>query len=198
MQRHVGKANILFTQSAQQLVIEVQAGGWRRHRARGLCIHGLVTLLVELVRCVLDIWRQRQAAMLFDQFKYIVRKCQRIELTGPLADHDIERIGQPDRRAGRRRLRCPYLCMHGTAVKHTLDQHFDLAAGFLHAEKARLQYTCVIEYQQIARLQQVDDVGELAVDAMVAINVKKPRSTAFGKWQLRNQVLRQIEIEIGK
>jgi hypothetical protein len=65
------------------------------------------------------------------------------------------------RTARRRRLGSAHLGQHGAVVEHPLDQRLDLAAAVLHAEEARLQHAGIVEHQQIAGLQQIDDVGEL-------------------------------------
>jgi hypothetical protein len=126
-------------------------------------IDRLVTLLVVAVGTVLDIRRQRQPAMGIDQAEYIVRKMQRVELAGALPDDHVEGIGEPDMYARRRRLGGAHLGMDGAVVQHPFDQHLDLAAAFLDAEKARLEHPGIVEHQQVAGREQVDDVGKGAV-----------------------------------
>ena len=82
--------------------------------------------------------------------------------------------------------------------EHTLDQYLDLAAGFLDAEKACFKYACVVKYQQVARRQQIDDIGKMPVSQLCAVHLQQTRSAALWQWHLRNQLGWQVEIEIGK
>ena len=149
VQRDIGKLHALGAQLVEQGLIEMQAGGRRRHRARGFRIHGLVAGLVEGIGRVFDIRRQRQAAVGLDQFEHVGRKLQGVKLADARPDRHVERVGQPDRAAGRGRLRGPHLRMHAVLVEYALDQHLDLATTLLDAEKARLQYARVVEHQQV-------------------------------------------------
>ena len=198
MQRDIGELHPLRAQLVEQPLVEMQAGGRRRHRARCFCIHGLVTRFVERIGGVLDIRRQRQPAVGLDQLEHIIRKLQGIKLAGPRPDRDLERVGHPDRAAGRRRLRRPHLRMHGAVVEHALDQHLDLAAGLFDAKKARLQHPRVVKHQQVATRQLRHNIGKTAVDQRVAIDLQQARRAALGQRQLRDQLGRQVKVEIAE
>jgi hypothetical protein len=71
VQGDVGDVHALRGQFVEQRLVEVQAGGRRGDGARLLRIDGLVTLLVELVGVVLDVRRQRQAAVGLDQLEHV-------------------------------------------------------------------------------------------------------------------------------
>jgi hypothetical protein len=71
--------------------------------------------------------------------------------------------------------------------QHALDQRLDLAAAFLHAEEAGLEHAGIVHHQQVARLQQVDDVGELAVDDLRAVQMQQAGSAAVRQRELRNR-----------
>jgi hypothetical protein len=73
-----------------------------------------------------------------------------------------------------------------------------LPPAVLHAEEARLQHAGIVHHQQVAGLQLVDDVGEMAVGNLVAVEMQQARGAAVGQRQLRNAFLRQVEIEIGE
>ncbi|MNN62139.1 hypothetical protein D3C81_1774200 [compost metagenome] len=145
-----------------------------------------------------DIRRQRQAAVRFDQLEDIVRELQFVKFTGALADDHVESIGQANTHANRWRLGSTDLCVYIALVNHALDQHLDFAAGFLDAKEARLQHARVIEYQQIARCQQANNIGKVAISHLAGTDLQQARGAAFGQRGLRNQILRQFEIEIGK
>ena len=176
----------------------MQAGGRRGDGAGLLRIDGLVTLFVDRVGGMIDVRRQRQAAMRFDQVEHVGVERQGKKLAGALAYHNVECIGQADPVARLGRLRGAHLRQHRALAEHALDQHFDIAAGFLDAEKARLQHARVVHHQQVARSKQIDDVAELAVDDRVAVELQQARRAALGKRDLGDAVRRQVEIEVGE
>ncbi len=118
------------------------------------------------------------------------------------SDRHIEGIGQAQRTARDRRLAGADLRQHRVLVQQALDQHFDLAAAGLVAEEARLDHAGVVEDQQVAGAQVVDQVGELAVIEMRVLRVvacgQQAARGAVGQGGLRDQLGRQIEIEIGQ
>ncbi|MNK39658.1 hypothetical protein D3C87_582740 [compost metagenome] len=198
MQGHIGKVDALGLQLVEQGLVEMQAGRRRGHGAGHLVEDGLVARLVECIRIVFDVRRQRQPAMRLDQLEHVGLEVQGKEFAGALADRHIEGVGQADTATGRRRLRRTHLGQHGALVEHALDQRLDLAAAFLDAKEARFEHARIVHHQQVARLQQPDDVGELAVDQGLAVQMQQARGAALGQRSLRNVFLRQIKIEIGK
>ena len=67
VQRQPGQPNALGLQSIKQRLIEMQSCRRCRYRTRRFRINGLVTLRIDLVRCMRDVRRQWQAAKLFNQ-----------------------------------------------------------------------------------------------------------------------------------
>jgi hypothetical protein len=198
VQGHVGDVHALRGQLVEQRLVEVQAGGRRGDGARLLRVDGLVTLLVELVGVVLDVGRQRQAAVGLDQLEHVAFEVQGEEFAGALARGDVEGVGQADAVARLGRLGRAHLGQHGAVVEHALDQHLDLAAGFLLAEEARLQHAGIVHHQQVAGLELVDDVGEMAVGDAVTVELQQARGAAVRQRHLGDALGRQVEIEIGK
>ena len=84
------------------------------------------------------------------------------------------------------------------ALQHALDQQFELAAGRLLAEQARLHHLRVVEDQQVAGAQQRGQGVEDAIDRLGAGAVEQARGAAFEGGMLGHQFGRQVEIEIGK
>ena len=60
------------------------------------------------------------------------------------------------------------------AVHHLLDHDFDLTAAFLPPEKARFDHLGVVEYQEIARLNEIGKVGEFEVAESVWFDMQQP------------------------
>ena len=48
-------------------------------------------------------------------------------------------------------------------IEHPLDQHFNLAAADLTAKHAGRDHTGIVKYQQIARQDFIENIGEHAV-----------------------------------
>nr|GEU28151.1 hypothetical protein [Tanacetum cinerariifolium] len=198
VQRDEREVHALGLERIEQRLVEVQAGSRCGHRAGHLVEHGLVAGFVERIGIVLDVRRQRQAAVRFDQVEHVGVEMQGKEFAGALAHGDVEGIGQAHLGARQRGARRAYLGQHGAVVEHALDQRLDLAAAFLGAEEARLEHARVVHHQQVARLQQAHDVGKLAVDDLRAVQVQQAGSAAVGQRKLRDALWRQVKIEIGK
>ena len=97
-----------------------------------------------------------------------------------------------------RRLAGAQVHQHLVTGQHALDQRLDLPAGGLDAEQPRLDHAGVVEDQQVAGVQQRRQVAEHPIDRRRAGTVEQPRPAAFGRRMLRNQLGRQVEIEVGK
>jgi hypothetical protein len=71
-------------------------------------------------------------------------------------------------------------------VQHALDQQFELAAGGLLAEQARLDHLRVVEHQQVAGAQQRRQLAEDAVDRRepVPSSRREPLRSAAGCWAI--------------
>ena len=151
MQGHIGKVDALGLQLIEQGLVEMQARRRRGDGAGHLVEDGLVARFIELVGIVLDVGRQRQAAMRLDQLEHVGLEVQSKEFAGALAHRHVEGVGQADAAAGRRRLRGAHLGQHGALVQDTLDERLDLAAAFLHAKEARLEHARIVHHQQVAR-----------------------------------------------
>lgn len=81
---------------------------------------------------------------------------------------------------------------------NALDENFYLAATELFAMQPGLDDAGVVEYEQVARINQVRQVEEQSVIELagIAFQVKQATSPAFLGGKLGNQVVRQEKIEI--
>ena len=70
MQRHIGDLHPLVAQGLQHRFIEMQPRRGRRHRACFARKHGLIALLVFVIRRMGDVGRQGQMAIAFQQFQH--------------------------------------------------------------------------------------------------------------------------------
>ena len=73
-----------------------------------------------------------------------------------------------DPRTGLGRLAGAYVGKHPVLVEHALDQDFQLATGLLLAEQARRDHAGVVEHQQIARSQVLEQIGKALVSELAS------------------------------
>src|SRR5471032_1519026 len=84
---------------------------------------------------------------------------------------------------------------HPMAVEHTLDQHFQLAAGRLLPEQPRRNDTGIVEHHQIARAQMLQQIGELTMRQRASDPIQGQQTTAatFGQRMASDQRIRKLE-----
>ncbi len=82
-------------------------------------------------------------------------------------------------------------------IEHTLDQQLDPAAAALVPEQARLEYTGVVEHENVIGLEQLRQIGEAAIGqcAVGRIQGQQPAFAPLSRRMLRNQLARQVEVE---
>jgi hypothetical protein len=92
------------------------------------------------------------------------------------------------------------LGQQGRLVQHPLDHDFDLAAALLAPEQPGRNDHGVVEHQQIAGLDAIDNLDEMPIGERVVqrVHQQHARGAAIGKRRLRNQFLRQLVIEIAE
>jgi hypothetical protein len=178
--------------------IEVQPGGGGGHRARLARIHGLVAALVLVGRFMRDVWRQGHLAVARQQVQHLALEFELEEIAVPAAHRGRERaIGESDAAPLLQRLGRAHLGERAVRIEHPLDQHLDLAAAVLAPVQARLDHPCVVDDQHVAGKQQVDDVGKAPVVQLpVRVHVQQPARGAFGRGVLRDQLRRELVVEI--
>src|SRR5262249_31722499 len=92
----------------------------------------------------------------------------------------------------------PDLRQNHVRSEHALDHHSDAPAGFLAAEKARLDHPRIVEHHDVAGSNEADDVPELPVTPGTgrAVEMQKPARAALRGGKLRDQLLRQLVVEV--
>src|SRR6516164_8920854 len=68
MQGNAGMAHPTRSERGEQRGIEVQTGGWRRHRARLAREDALIALAISGLQWAVDVWRQRHLAEALEEF----------------------------------------------------------------------------------------------------------------------------------
>ena len=74
-------------------------------------------------------------------------------------------------------------------VQHALHQHFNLAAADLAAEHARRDHAGIVEHQQVAGFQLIQQIGEYTVRQRPArpVQLQQAACAAFGPGIVGNQ-----------
>src|ERR1039458_1031659 len=214
MQRNSGYLNALGNKSFQQRRRKVQSGCRRSHRtgfAREDC---LIALSIRLAIVAPNVGRQRHVANLVENSEEVVYVS---ETEQPLAElATLQHFSRKTDGSGRRRKRqqladahfLPRLDQSTPAViacrlgKEHLDQRARLPPVVDQSPpgiKPRRNHTAVVQYEQVARVEQRREFREIRVaqHAGSAIQDQHAAQAAFCRRLLRNQLLGQIEAKVG-
>ena len=201
MQGNVSGLYPFGLQPIQQRLIEMQAGGRRRHRTGMTGEYGLVTRVVIRIGITLDIRWQGHAAEPVEQGfdRLLGFKAQAVELLVTAEYGQYRTVGQGNRASRLRRFRGADLGAHALVGQKPFNQDFDLAAGLLLAIQACRNHAGVVEDQQVTGLQQVRQLTELPVleRGVARRHQQQPGIASVGQGRLGDQLRRQIEVEIG-
>jgi hypothetical protein len=203
VQGHEVELDAALANRLEQLPIEVQAGGRRGHRARIAREHRLVAGLVAPLRRAADVWRQRHRA---------VRLEQRLERVFAGIELELEQVrrarghgrpggvGEAQPGSGAGRLAGAHVGEKAPLAGLALDQHLGAPAARLARREPRLDHPGVVEHQQIARRQQLGEIGESAVGQRPAgaVEHQQPARPALGERRLGNELLGQVEVEVAR
>ena len=199
MQRYRRDVDPLCADLVQQFVGEVQSRGRCSGRTQLVGIDGLVTLVV-LELCS-DVGRQRHIADLLehrvDAFPLVGKADQAVAALHRLqhlAGHQPVAKGELD----------PRLCLFAGFDQRFPDvllllfqqQHLDVPAGVgLDAVQARRDNAGVVDHQQVAWIQIVDDVIKVMVAARAALAVHHQQARVVPRLhrRLRDLLLGQIK-----
>ncbi|MNV44906.1 hypothetical protein D3C71_1366840 [compost metagenome] len=201
VQGHVAEIHALVLQRGQQGLIEVQAGGRGGHRADLAREHSLVALAVVHTRLALDVGRQRQPAgmqqPLLQRLGHV--ELQHIELAIAAQHLGLATGVERDAAARLGRLAGANLRAGLLATEQALDQDLDPAAGGLLPEQTRRDHPRVVEDQQVAGLQQLRQITDMAVIECLRRRRHQQQAAGrtLGQGGLGDQRLGQLVVEIG-
>ena len=174
----------------------MQASRGSRHRAFFPGEDGLIARFVSVAGGTLNVGRQGQPAIAFQQFDDRAGKAQAVELPFPAQHFDLQTVFQLQHATRLGRFACAHLREHLAVAGHTLNQHLDLAAAGLASEKTSVQHAGIVHHQQIAGLQQVGQVTKMAVIQAVVGHLQQTTGCPIGQRNLRDQVRRQVKVKI--
>ena len=197
VQGHAGNAHAALVQAREQGLVEVQPGGGRGHRAGVARIDRLVAPLVLGIGRMRDVRRQRQHAFALEHVQH-----RRIEAQQPELAVALEHLGpcraEQQPRARARRLARAQLRQRLALAGDALDQHLHAPAAGLGAAQARAQDAGVVEHQQVARREQPGQRVEAQVGQRTVRHVQQARGGTLHARMLRDQLGRQLEVEVGQ
>ena len=197
VQRHVGELDAAFGKRREQRLVEVQARCRGRDGAGGARVYGLVAPLVLRLGRVGNIRRERNAAVALEQLedRPVLGKAQVVELVRAAEHAHVQSTREAQRAPGFCRPARMDLRERFALRKHALDQHFDVSAGLLFPEEARLDHLRVVEYQQVAGREQLRQLGKGAVRERRRADAKQAAARARFARMLRDQLGGQLVIE---
>ena len=195
MQGNRGGTHAALGEALQQRCVKVQTGCRRRHRTGVAGKHALVALPILGVGRPTDVGRQRHGAMRLKIGQHFLRKLRLPEF--PLAAEHAHLAG--------RALQCspqadgfavPDLHQGGSLGERTLQQHLHGAAGGLAQPQTCRDHARIVENQQVTRLQQLRQIGDVQVPVQVAtaLHDQQAAGAAIGQWALRHQLCGQLKI----
>ena len=183
-----------------QLGREVQAGRGRRGAPRLTRVDGLVALVGH--GGIAHVGRQRQAARLLERALELGAGERRPHEPAPLAerldrlDRELAR-GRGERDAGAHAARGPHERLPEAVAALLEQQHLPAPAARTAHRDARAQHAARVDDDEVARLEQVGQVGEAAVlDRSVAAVHEQARAVPALGGPLRDQLLRQRVVEL--
>ena len=200
VQGDAGAADPARGQGVEQGLVEMQARGGRGHRARLARVHGLVALVVGGAVGALDVRRQRHVA---DALQALAQRLGGVEAQArelALAAQHLDRAAVVEQQAatGLERLGGAHLRQRLVLALQPLDQDLDPAAAVLAAVQPRRQHARVVEHQQVAGIEQLQQVAEAPVlEAAVGPQHQQAAGGAILQRLLRDQFRRQLEVEVG-
>lgn len=203
VQREPGAVRAVGLDAFEQSLVEMQAGRGRSDRAGVAREHGLVARLVGFAGGALDVGRQRQLAVALEQREQVftLRKAQVKEFANATEHLDLEGIGKAQAAAGFGRLARAHLRERLVRTDRALDQHLDLAATVLDAMQPCVDDAGVVEYEQVARPDQVGERAEACVRergrlARLRCQHQQTACAALGQRCLRDQLGGERVVEV--
>ena len=200
VQRQSREGHAVRPQSIEHRSVEMEARSGRSDGPRVAGVDRLVALAVGGSRCTPDVRRQRHLAM---PFEVDVERRVRVEAKPnetPIALlHDRTRASieeEPAARLGRMTGR--ELHPRFVGRDDPLEQQLDPASGLAPTVQPRTDHLRVVEHDEITRREQPGQVRESAIGDSRARDVHQ---AAFGTLRsrcLRDQLRRQVVIEIGQ
>ncbi len=79
-----------------------------------------------------------------------------------------------------------------------LEQQFDAAAGGLGRDQPRLDHTGVVEDEKVTARDPLRQIGEREIGELRAIDVQQTTARALACGRLRDQLARQVVVEVGE
>ena len=176
----------------------MQTGGGRSHGTRYAREQALVTLGVLPIGVAADVGRQRHAAISSEKLDRFGRQLHAKEILvatehGHITAHGVHQLPGAQRLAG------PHVQERLTTLEGPLQQHLHGSAARFATLQSRRDHPRVVEYQEVIGPQEARQVDELSIDgrAGAPLQNEQPRGRTLGQRPLGNQLLGELEIEVG-
>ena len=187
-------------QCGKSRVVEMQTRRGGRHRTGGARVDRLIAFRVRCIRRPPDVRRQRNLAIGVQPGQQRTRVVEADKMETIVAVlHDGRRAARKlqwgSRAWGMTR---PHLHPRFIRAGDPFEQDLDFAAGGLVRADTRLDHPRVVADDEIARLQQRRQVGEIAIGVTVHTDVEQSTARTLHGRRLRDQFRRQRVVEIGQ
>ena len=180
--------------------IEMQSRGRRGDRARVARVDGLVAVTVDVLGRSRNVRRQRNfpVALEVGVEGHAGSDAQAEEATVAFEHRRGRAAGQLDVRAGPGWMAGAKLQPGLVGRDDALQQEFDSTTAGLAAEQARVDDARVVEHKHVAGVEQVRQGGEAEIVEVGTGYVQQATRRPFGDGSQRDEIRRQIEVEVGE
>ena len=171
-----------------------------RRRTRPTCVHRLIAFGVLLDRLAANVRGKWHRTVALDEPVDIVDAgdFQLEQLLAPRPHHEAAVGLDRQKRAALRRLAGAQPCKHAVGGENALDKDLDATSGRLGSEESAPNDLWVVGDDEVAGTEVFSDVREGAVGdaSRPRVEDQQPAVAAPGSRKLRNQLLRQLVVEI--
>ena len=200
VERDPGDGDTVGFERGKERRVEVQSRCRRGDGAGRAREDRLVARLVVDFRRARDVRRQRNGAVTIQivEERHVAKQAQLEKAIAASDDGGARTARKRELAADLWRMADAELEERAIGREHALEQQLDLAAGRLRRLEARLDDPRVVQHDEVAGRDESRQIGEREIGERGAIDVQQPAAGAFGRGHLRDQLARQVVVEVGE
>ncbi len=200
VERDPGDADAVGFERGEERRVEVQSRCRRGDGAGRAREDRLVARLVVDFRRARDVWRQRNGAVTIQivEERHVARQAQFEKAIASSDDGGARAARKRELAADFRRMADAQLEERAIGSEQALEQQLGFAPGRLRRLEARLDDSRVVQHDEVAGRDESRQIGEREIGERGAIDVQQPAARALGRGHLRDQLARQVVVEVGE
>lgn len=201
VQSHELGPDALLPDLVKQLISEMEPCGGGGDGSGDSPVDRLVVNPVRGLVAPVDVRGKGNVSVLVEHPENIVSvEAEHEEIPVTPRDLGLDAVAEYETASFLRRMRAAEVREDLALAGHPLEKHLDLPAGALGAEHPRGNYLGIVEDHQVAGLHEIEHIPEMQVLILagVAVKLQQTAGNAILYGILRDQLMRQIEIEFIK